>query len=80
MCSATAGTITTLPKEGTCTIIVNRPLFSAPFEVREKKPGNELSVDLIGVEGGGAGGVAFFTASSTVLYGFFAYVSTNDYT
>ena len=37
-------------------------------------------MDLIGVEGGGAGGVAFFTASSTVLYGFFAYVSTNDYT
>lgn len=37
-------------------------------------------MDLIGVEGGagGGGGVAFFTASSTVLYGFFAYVSTND--
>ena len=37
-------------------------------------------MDLIGVEGGGGWGwgVAFFTASSTVLYGFFAYVSTND--
>ena len=37
-------------------------------------------MDLIGVEGRGLGGgeVAFFTASSTVLYGFFAYVSTND--
>ena len=39
-------------------------------------------MDLIGVEGrglwGGGGEVAFFTASSTVLYGFFAYVSTND--
>ena len=38
-------------------------------------------MDLIGVEGrglGGGGEVAFFTASSTVLYGCFAYVSTND--
>ena len=36
-------------------------------------------MDLIGVKGvgGWGGGVVFFT-SSTVLYAFFAYVSTND--
>ena len=32
---------------------------------------------LKGWGGGGGGGVVFFT-SSTVLYAFFAYVSTND--
>ena len=49
------------------------PCSQLPLKWGRKKPGNELSLDLIGVEGGGGGGgggarVAFFTASSTVLY------------
>ena len=58
-------------------------VLSSLWSEGEIEPGNELFVDLIGGlrgrgEGGGVGVEESFLRSSTVLYGFFAYVSTND--